>query len=138
MTMCSSGDVKIALLKMHSKHTSSHIWQVCPLHWLLLLHAAHTFLEANRPSATQEIPRILWNPKVHYRIYNSPPPVPILSKIDPVIASHPTSLRFILVLSSHLHLGLPSCLLPSGCPTKTLYASVLSPHKCYMPCPSVS
>jgi hypothetical protein len=26
------------------------------------------YLEANRFVAIQEIPRILWNPKVHYRI----------------------------------------------------------------------
>ena len=45
--------------------------------------------EAKLFSANQEFPRVLYNPKVNYRIYKSPPPVPILNHIDPVHA-HPS------------------------------------------------
>jgi hypothetical protein len=39
---------------------------------------------------------------------------------------HPTTWRFILILSFHLHQNIPSGLFLSGFPTKTLYTSFLS------------
>ena len=45
----------------------------------------------------------------------------------------PTSWRFILILSSHLRLGLPNGLFPSGFPTRTLYTPLPSPIRATCP-----
>jgi hypothetical protein len=89
--------------------------------------------EANRFAASREIPRILWNTKVHYRIHKCPLPVFVLSQPNPVQTPTPTSWRSILILSSQLHLGLPSGLFPTGFPTKTLYTPVPSPSELHAP-----
>jgi len=58
-----------------------------------------------------------------------------LSWASPIqsIYPHPTSWRSILILSTHLHLGLPSGVFPSGFPSKTLYGPPLLTHTCHMP-----
>ena len=87
------------------------VWDLCGSQNVDILRYVLTYLltpfstvpswEANRFSASQEIPHILWNPKVHYRIHKSPPPVPILSQIEPVYAtpSYFLKIHFNIILS---------------------------------------
>jgi hypothetical protein len=54
------------------------------------------FWEAASHAATQELPHILWNPKVHYRIHKTSPLDPNLNQIDAVhtIPSYLTKIYF--------------------------------------------
>ena len=58
-----------------------------------------------------------------------------LTWVSPIqsIYPHPTSWRYILILSTHLRLGLPSGLFPSSFPSKALYTPLLSPIRATCP-----
>jgi hypothetical protein len=76
--------------------------------------------EATNCTATQEIPRTLWDPKVLYHVHKSSPLVPILGQID-LVHTTPSYLRYILIPTTHLCLGLPSGLFLFGFLTNILY-----------------
>jgi hypothetical protein len=55
--------------------------------------------EAADCGATQELPSVLWKPRVHYPVHKIPPLVPILSQIDPIptIPSYLSKIHFNIV-----------------------------------------
>ena len=60
--------------------------------------------EANWFAASQEIPRISRNPKVHYRTHNIPPPIPILGQPNPV---HIPTSHLLEIRSNIIHPSTP-------------------------------
>ena len=93
--------------------------------------------EANRFSASQEISRTLWNPKVHYRIHKCLPPVPVLSQPEPVHAPTPHFLKIRIIIFPSTP-GSPNWSLSLRFPHQNpVYTSPL-PHTCYTPHPSHS
>jgi len=83
--------------------------------------------EANWFSASQEIPRISWDPKIHYCIHKFLPSVPILSQLDPfyIPTSHFWKIHLNIIILSMP--GSPKWSLSLRLPHQTLYTSLLSP-----------
>ena len=92
-----------------------------------------TPVKANRFSGSQEIPHILWTPKVHNCIHKCPLPVPILRHLDPVHASTSNFLKI------HLNIILPSApgsskwSLSLRCPYQNLVYVSPVPHSATCP-----
>ena len=94
--------------------------------------------EANWFAASQEIPRISRNPKVHYRTHKRPPPVSILGQPNPV---HIPTSHFLEIHPNIIHPSTPRS--PQWSPSlrfphhDTVHPPLLT-HTRHMPSPSHS
>jgi hypothetical protein len=94
------------------------------------------FSESNSSELVKRFAFILWNLKVYYRADLSLPLVPVLSQANPFhVPPSAYSVKFILMLSSYVRLGLPRDLFPSGLLTANVYGFLFAPA-CHMHYPS--
>ena len=93
---------------------------------------------ANWFAASQEIPRISWNPKVHYRTHKRPPLVSILGQPNPV---HIPTSHLLEIRPNIIHPSTPRS--PHWSPflrfphQEPIHLPLLT-HTCHMPSPSHS
>jgi hypothetical protein len=128
---------------MHLRHKSRNVEAViCLSVWKILeslMELSASWEPANCATA-QEIPCILWNPKVHYRVHKSPPLVPILSQNNPIhpIPFYLSKIHFIIVhaptpwsslwtLSHQNPLCIPLLLIRATCPANLILLDLIIP-----------
>jgi hypothetical protein len=93
------------------------------------------YSETNNSSASQNLPHILWNIKVHYRVHKSLPLVPTLSQINSIQTLPWYVLNIYSNIISHLHLSSKLSLTFRLIHQNHALISFLH-HTCNMPSPS--
>jgi hypothetical protein len=82
--------------------------------------------ETSNRSVIEEATSVLWNAKVHYRVHKTRYWSLSQARLIQSTSPHHITLRPVLMLSSHLLLGLCSGFFPSDFPSKILHASLVS------------
>ena len=108
------------------------MWFRWGLKWSQGLCRSHEIV-VNRFETSQEIPSVLWNPEVNYRICKCRKTVSTLGHLEPVHNPKCHSLKIYFHKNPHLNLGLHNGLFPSGFNTKTCTRLSLPPYALHAP-----
>jgi hypothetical protein len=127
--ICSTRWMAVYYRSLSPSHSVSHSFQFA-IHPAIARYNETNYMEltpsweAASCAAAQELPNILWKPKVHYRVHQSLPLVPILSHINPGY----TTLSYLAKIHFNIIHPPTSCgLLPSGFSTSIQYSFLFSP-----------
>jgi hypothetical protein len=104
MLLINSLNIIMNLRNKRSFHAATMFWFT---NWLIKIMDQSPFWEANSHAASQEIPRPLWNPSVCYRVHKSQSLFLSWSTRIQWTTSYIISVSSVLILQSHLLLGLP-------------------------------
>jgi hypothetical protein len=88
--------------------------------WITISWSKALPSEANSSSASQEFRSISWNPDVVLPCLQEMPLLPMLSQMNSININF-CPRRLIVILPSHVPLGLPNGIFHSGCPTEIWY-----------------
>jgi len=91
--------------------------------------------EADSHSACQEIPLLLWNPKVHFRVQKNQPSFSILSQMNPVRIFSPYFPKIHSNIIFPLTPRSSEWFLPFRFSDQNIVWISRLPHSCYMPRP---
>jgi hypothetical protein len=86
---------------LHTSHSPvCRHWLPCSVNDYTLTYSMEqsSSSEAAWFAASQEIPHIVWNSNVHYHIHKCPPPVPVLSQLNPL---HTPTSHFLKIHLKH-------------------------------------
>jgi hypothetical protein len=77
------------------------------------------------PQVSQSITRLLWNPKIHWRIHRIPQLISTFSHMNLLPTHLQAFFKIYLILSSYLILGLLCGVFPSVSRAKSFYLAIL-------------
>jgi len=127
MTIYRANGAGGAQFDMQIDHKDTHVPEITNF-----IEQCHPW-ESDATWASKEIPRVLWDPKVHCRIHKSPPPLPVLSQRNPVHASpsHFLEIYFNITLPSTPRS--PKFSVPFSFPDKNLVCTSYIPLRTTFP-----